>query len=526
MKRNQKGQQRPGHSDGLRSVAIAILLALSFLVSIALQINNAQAQSRRNPTRKSATQVKPRPSEPQWRNYEFDTVTVDSRGKITSRRKGRARYYAENINGIRLEMVEIPGGSFTMGSSQKPYGDERPAHQVNVAPFYMGKYEVTQAQWRAVANLPKVNRDLNPDPSNFKGDNLPVEHVKWIDAMEFCARLNRATGTVYRLPSEAEWEYACRAGTTTEFAFGETITAELVNFDGNKPYGSAPKGMERKRTTPVGSLGIANGFGLYDMHGNVEEWCQDIPHDSYEGAPGDGSAWEDSSTTPPALRSDRMARGGYWSWDAEICRSAHRKFHGSMYHSDADLGFRVAATPLTGTSRPQAERVQSPAPTGQQVDGELQHDWHIEEGKNGVNYISNHPAPVPFSYNGEPEATLATEVVTLRRTPRSVSEVVNSEIREMRKELQIAEYLEADGHRPQNNIASWVDEIEGQKVAFIKYRTVGIKGQPRVTPRTALHAILIKDGKLYSVHLTVLFARHQQEVRGDQIRLVKSIIRK
>jgi formylglycine-generating enzyme required for sulfatase activity len=490
--------------------------------------NHALAQARRKPTRQAGTQAAHRPGAPPLLSCEFDTVSVDARGKITSRRKGRARYYVENISGLRLEMVEIPGGSFTMGSNNARYTArhaEQPAHQVNVPRFYMGKYEVTQAQWRAVAKLPKVNRDLNPDPSEFKGDNLPVERVKWADALEFCARLYRATGRIYRLPSEAEWEYACRAGTTTEFAFGENITPELVNYDGNSPYGSAPKGMSRKHTTPVGSIGVANGFGLYDMHGNVEEWCMDIYHDTYEDAPADGSSWDDPSKVFIGYQDERMTRGGYWSYTAEICRSAHRNRHG-LYYSDADLGFRVVATPQTGVVGTQEEHVESPASVGQHDDNELQHDWNIYEAKNGVNYVSNHPAPVPFSYSQEPEATLATESVKISARPPSLSAIVNSEIKKIRKELQLAEYLEDDGHKPQGNIVSWVEEIDGHRVAFIRYRTSGVKGGPPVLPRTSRHAILIKNGTLHFIHLTVLFARHQQEVRDDQIRLVKRIIRK
>lgn len=518
MKTNRKTHQCRALSDRWLSAMLAMLLALSFPASVAFDGNSAVAQSKRPPTRNSGPQVRRSPSKPQLRGYEFDTVTVNSKGAITNRRKGHARYFVENINGAGLEMVEIPGGAFTMGSSRH---EESPAHKVNAPSFYMGKYEVTQAQWRAVAKLPKVNRDLNPDPSNFKGDNLPVEQVKWIDAMEFCARLHRATGRTYRLPSEAEWEYACRAGTTTEFAFGETITPDLVNYDGNSPYGSAPKGMLRKRTTPVGSLGVANGFGLYDMLGNVEEWCMDIYHDSYDGAPADGSARDDPTTTFVGYRTDRMARGGYWYSGAELCRSAYRNHHLFMYHSGAHLGFRVVADAQTGVVGSQEERIKSPTPGAPEDDDRLQHDWQIEEGQSGVSYTSNHPAPPPFSYSGEPEATLAIESVKISGKPPSLSEVVKSEIQKIRKELQISKYLENDGHKPQANIASWVEVIDGQQVAFIKYRTAGVKGEPRAMPRNIRHAILIRNHKLYFVHLTVLFAKHQEEVRADQIRLVK-----
>jgi formylglycine-generating enzyme required for sulfatase activity len=213
--------------------------------------------------------------------------------------------------GVTLEMVAIPGGTFLMGSPEsEPERSDResPQHTVTIQPFFMGKFPVTQAQWQAVASLPKVNIDLKPDPSNFKGANRPVEQVSWNDAVEFCARLSKATGREYRLPSEAEWEYACRAGTTTPFHFGETITTDLANYDGNYTYGSGSKGQYRKQTTDVGSF-PANAFGLHDMHGNVWEWCQDTWHENYNGAPTDGSAWVDEN----ANQNIRILRGGSWT---------------------------------------------------------------------------------------------------------------------------------------------------------------------------------------------------------------------
>jgi formylglycine-generating enzyme required for sulfatase activity len=277
------------------------------------------------------------------RAYEFDTVTTDSNGGITDRRKGRARYYVEDLKGARLERVEIPGGKFTMGSavSGSDVHDEQPVHQVTVPSYHMGKYEVTQAQWRAVASLPRVSRDLDADPSHFKGDGLPVEQVSWKAAMEFCARLSRVTGRSYRLPSEAEWEYACRAGTITEFAFGESITPELANYNpGAQPYSPSPKGG-RERTTPVGSLGVANGFGLYDIHGNVSEWCLDYHQIGYAGAPKDGSV----RGAPPGLRKQksydaRIARGGSWTRAGQDYRSARRDSAEVDRKSDS-VGFRV-----------------------------------------------------------------------------------------------------------------------------------------------------------------------------------------
>jgi formylglycine-generating enzyme required for sulfatase activity len=245
-------------------------------------------------------------------------------------------------------MVAIPGGTFMMGSPEdelERIENESPQHEVTVPSFSMGKYEVTQAQWKAVAALPQVERELKPDPSNFKGEDLPVEQVSWQDAVEFCKRLSKATGKEYRLPSEAEWEYACRAGTTTPFHFGETITTELVNYRGTDwelgdiiypgnivyqgnivhpgdivspgNYANAPKGEYRAKTTPVGSF-PPNAFGLYDLHGNVWEWCADTYQESYSGAPRDGTAWATENNGSNVLR------GGSWLNNPQLCRSAIR----------------------------------------------------------------------------------------------------------------------------------------------------------------------------------------------------------
>jgi formylglycine-generating enzyme required for sulfatase activity len=155
-------------------------------------------------------------------------------------------------------MVLIPGGSFLMGSPEAEpdrSDNEGPQHKVTVPPFFMGRYPITQAQWRAVAALPQIKREPRPDPSRFKGDNRPVEQVNWYDAVEFCARLSAHTGRAYRLPTEAEWEYACRAGTTTPFAVGETITTEVANYDGNYTYNNGPKGEDRRETTNPNVMG-------------------------------------------------------------------------------------------------------------------------------------------------------------------------------------------------------------------------------------------------------------------------------
>ena len=249
-------------------------------------------------------------------------------------------------------MVAIPGGTFTMGSPESEegsYDDERPQHDVTVSPFFMGKYPVTQGQWRAIAsqtNL-KVNLDLDPEPSYFKEPyqdidrwQRPVEKVNWYAAVEFCERLSKLTGRNYRLPSEAEWEYACRAGTTTPFYFGETITPKLANYDGDYSYGNRPKGEDRKQTTPVGQF-PANAFGLYDMHGNVWEWCADNMHNNYENAPTDGSAWADSNKKDSS-KNYTVLRGGSWNNDSDVCRSAYRNSYINRHDIHYNgFGFRI-----------------------------------------------------------------------------------------------------------------------------------------------------------------------------------------
>ena len=259
-----------------------------------------------------------------------------------------AQYYIEDLgNDIGLEMVLIPGGDFLMGSPEdelERFQSESLQHSVSIKPFCMGKYPVTQAQWQAVAALPQVSRELDPDPSNFQGKNLPVERVSWYDAVEFCDRLNAHTKRQYRLPSEAEWEYACCAGTTTPFHFGETITTDLANYNGTDDkdgkwsgsYGRGPKGTYRKETTVVGSFGIANAFGLYDMHGNVWEWCADHWHGNYEGAPIDGSAWLE----PDNDNDFRLLRGGSWNFNPDYCRCASRDGYNPGYRGNG-IGFRV-----------------------------------------------------------------------------------------------------------------------------------------------------------------------------------------
>jgi formylglycine-generating enzyme required for sulfatase activity/uncharacterized caspase-like protein len=266
-------------------------------------------------------------------SFQFDVITVNFQGEEINREKHQAEYFSEDLgDGVNLDMVYIPAGKFMMGSPEEEgYDDEKPQHEVTVPEFFMGKYPVTQAQWEVVAALPKINRDLEAEPSNFKGYDRPVECVTWHDAIEFCARLSKHTGKKYRLPSEAEWEYACRAGTTTPFHFGETITDKLANYRGTDSnykgklypgnYGYGPKGKYREQTTDV-DMFPPNSFGLYDMHGNIEQLCLDYWHDSYDRAPTDGSAWVDNDNC-----SNKVVRGGSWFDYPGRCRSAYRSYH-------------------------------------------------------------------------------------------------------------------------------------------------------------------------------------------------------
>ncbi|MEG4106055.1 bifunctional serine/threonine-protein kinase/formylglycine-generating enzyme family protein [Microcoleus sp. S13_C5] len=271
------------------------------------------------------------------KRFDFDTVTVDVRGNISSRQRRETQFFSENLgSGAILDMVAIPGGRFVMGSPNTEAGrsnNEGPQRTVNISPFFMGKYPITQEQWEVV---------MGNNPSEIKGLKRPVEQVSWNNALEFCQKISQKTGKIYRLPSEAEWEYASRAGTTTPFYFGDTITPDLVNYDGNYPYGAAPKGLYRKQTTDVGSF-PPNPFGLYDMHGNVWEWCSDKWHGNYNGAPTDGSSWETGTDN------NRVLRGAAWNCNTVYCRSAYRGRNWAV-HRSRHLGFRVAVASVSSSS--------------------------------------------------------------------------------------------------------------------------------------------------------------------------------
>ncbi|MFM6131767.1 MAG: SUMF1/EgtB/PvdO family nonheme iron enzyme, partial [Sphaerospermopsis kisseleviana] len=265
---------------------------------------------------------------------------------------------------IELVMVPIRGGSFWMGSPPgEGFNVERPQHPVTVADFWMGQFPVTQAQYEAV---------MGRNPASFQenGRNRPVETISWHDAIAFCERLSELTGQKFRLPTEAEWEYACRSVTSYQssvisenlsldewnekyhqpFSFGQTITTDYANYRGTDwnyggtiysgAYGKGPKGIFREQTTEVGSF-PPNAFGLYDMHGNVWEWCLDDWHDNYEGAPANGREWLNENNSQ-----SKLLRGGSWSNLPDFCRCAYRLRYIPAYRGNY-LGLRLVASSRT-----------------------------------------------------------------------------------------------------------------------------------------------------------------------------------
>jgi formylglycine-generating enzyme required for sulfatase activity len=286
---------------------------------------------------------------PDTLKVEFEWVYVDHHGQISDRHSEQSESLRVDLGeNITFALMEIPSGSLLMGAPNAEIGwtpAQSPQHTVTISEFWLGQYLVTQAQWQAVAALPKINCVLESQPANFRGDDRPVEQVSWSEAVEFCDRLSALGEGTFRLPSEAEWEYACRGQTQTPFHFGETITTDLANYSGidweyngricsHGSYGAGPKGSDYRETTAVGQFQVANRFGLFDMHGLLREWCADTWHDSYQDAPTDGSAWIDDSSDK------RVVRSGSWNTGPRACRSAFR----AGLQSDSrlyDLGFRV-----------------------------------------------------------------------------------------------------------------------------------------------------------------------------------------
>ncbi len=306
------------------------------------------------------------------RPVEFTTAQLRLEGSacLVERRVLSVKGFEEELGkGLSLRLLEIPAGRFWMGSPPEELDrreNEGPQHEVIIKSFFLSQTPITQAQWRKVARWEEREneswgRELDANPSWFQNrdgqgearllegetstDQRPVERVSWGDAMEFCARLSQRTGRRYTLPSEAQWEYACRAGTATPFHYGETITSELANYDATSTYANGPKGEDRRQTTPVGMF-PSNAWGLQDMHGNVWEWCLDDWHGSYSGSPTDGSAWLDGGGLNHEVNRDRfrLLRGGSWFDGPGGCRSAFRDCS-SPDDRCGLVGFRVCCLP-------------------------------------------------------------------------------------------------------------------------------------------------------------------------------------
>jgi formylglycine-generating enzyme required for sulfatase activity len=289
---------------------------------------------------------------------QADGAAASTKFRFLLTHRRRAQGYREALgpktdDAASLTMLWMPPGRFWMGSPDdepERRSNEGPQHLVQLQGFFLAQTPITQAQWRQVADWKPNkgegawNQKLNPDPSHFKGDQRPVESVSWEAAIEFCRRLSQRTGRRYTLPSEAQWEYACRAGTTTPFHFGSTISTKLANYNGNEVYGDGAKGNFRQQTTDVASF-PANPWGLHDMHGNVWEWCSDQWHGNYEGAPEDGGAWivKEAKEHKNSMNG-RLLRGGSWLDGPGVCRSACRVVVRPGVR-DGDFGFRVCCLP-------------------------------------------------------------------------------------------------------------------------------------------------------------------------------------
>ena len=242
---------------------------------------------------------------------EINTVYVDSTGAISSKAFVKIETLLQDLpRGESLTLVRLPQGTFTMGSPRlKGEPDEMPAHLVRVPEFYLSQCTITQRQWKAVMRT--------VPPCRGKGPELPVDRVSFDAAEAFCQTLSKATGRPFRLPTEAEWEYACRAGNQTAFSFGDMISTEVANYVGWHAYEGGPKGEYRHGPIRGGTF-FPNAYGLYDMHGNLWEWCEDRWHSDYVGAPLNGQAWSRGGT------GERVLRGGSWHDPPNLCRSAAR----------------------------------------------------------------------------------------------------------------------------------------------------------------------------------------------------------
>jgi eukaryotic-like serine/threonine-protein kinase len=264
------------------------------------------------------------------------SIKLNDLGNMIDKPHSTVEIFQEELgSGVFLTMVKILAGSLMMGAPVKEQGSqisEQPVHAVDISEFYLGQTLVTQSQWALIFPEQATTASRN--------SQLPVDSISWFDAIEFCNRLSQKTGRKYRLPTESEWEYSCRASTTTPFAYGYMISAKVVNHNSDCPYGEEQKGIFRGKTTPV-TIFPPNLFGLYDMHGNLWEWCLDDWFPDYQGAPTDGSARGDM-TAQDRDRS-KVVRGGSWFSFCRSCRSASRAgLFASFRHNH--YGLRVVCT--------------------------------------------------------------------------------------------------------------------------------------------------------------------------------------
>jgi formylglycine-generating enzyme required for sulfatase activity len=266
------------------------------------------------------------------KEFEFEVISVNERGEVIQRVVHEAQVFIEPLGkDVNVEMIFIPGGIFQMGSPlHHGFEDEHPQHPGSIAPFFMSKSTITQEQWLAV-----MKKKLS---WRFQGARRPVDSVSWNDAQDFCRRLSKIVKKAYRLPGEAEWEYACRANTGTPFSYGPTLTTDMANYVGEYVFAQEPKGIYRHETTEAGFF-PPNAFGLYDMHGGLWEWCADAWHDDYTGAPADGSVWETGQQA-----SYRVGRGGSWHEPPNNCRCGVRLKYDPT-ERDEFFGFRIALSP-------------------------------------------------------------------------------------------------------------------------------------------------------------------------------------
>lgn len=246
------------------------------------------------------------------------------------------KHFVEIIEGeVEIVMIKIPGGTFEMGDDN--WNHTKPVRTISINDFYIGMIPVTQMQWIAVSQLPEIDLDLKQNPSYFRGYDLPMDSISWSEAVEFCKRLSKYTGRNYRLPSEAEWEYAARAGSDKAYAFGDILNPSLANYTFANPAMENAQFEIGNKTSIAGSL-KANAYGLYDMHGNVWEWCADVWHKNYIDAPENGQSWTEGGET-----GNRVLRGGAWCNWADLCRSSERiaeneNKDGKLFYT----GFRLA----------------------------------------------------------------------------------------------------------------------------------------------------------------------------------------